>query len=120
VKVWNIIAIYVYCCLYNKPDIDGDSVQFTLMFIPVVKALQMIFVLTSLLLCARENFFAILIQNFVMMLDLAAETALRTGITAILYLIATVSFIFSSDLTRAGVHCALCSATKTVTRLLRF
>lgn len=90
-QIWNVIALVTYRWLYNKPEVDSDSVQYTLMFIPVIKALQMLFVLTSLLLCAKENFFAILVQNFVMMLDLAAETALRTAITAILYLIATVS-----------------------------
>lgn len=71
------------------------------MFVPVVKALQMVFVVTSLFLCDSDNFFAILVQNFVMMLDLASETALRTGITAIFYLMATVSFL-SSDLTGLG------------------
>ena len=81
----------MYCWVYNRPDVDGDSVQYTLMFMPALKALQMTFVLTSLILCSRENFFAILIQNFVMMLDLACETALRTANVAILFLMATVS-----------------------------
>ena len=90
VIIWNIIGITVYCCMYNRPDVDGDSVQYTLKFLPAVKALQMTLVLVSLLLCARDNFLAILVQNFVMMLDLACETAQRTAYVAILYLIASV------------------------------
>lgn len=95
VKMWNLVAATVYFWLYNRPEVDSDTVQYTLMFIPIVKAMQMTFVLFSLMLCARTNFFAILLQNFVMMLDLAAETAFRTAITAILYLIATVRFILT-------------------------
>jgi hypothetical protein len=61
------------------------------MFVPVMKACQMTFVLLSLIFCRSDNFFAILTQNFLMMLDLASETAIRTALTAILYLIASVS-----------------------------
>ncbi|MFN9899384.1 MAG: hypothetical protein ACK55Z_11465 [bacterium] len=64
--------------------------QYTLKFIPLLKACQMMSVFTSLYLCRGENFFAILVQNFLMMLDLASETALRTALTAIFYLMASV------------------------------
>ena len=59
------------------------------MLIPIVKAVQYILIGCSFILCSGKGHLSFIVGRYVVMLLIACETVFRTGILAVLYMVAT-------------------------------